>query len=89
MVLKERELSLVPGCRGEEENQRGGAASLCKQGKGGLRPPLLPLVFSQWEWGAPLLAKKTGLGLGFSFLYFSDVSKIDPPIVKTSVAWYL
>ena len=31
---------------------RGGAADLCKQGKGGLRPPLLSLVcFAQWEGG--------------------------------------
>jgi hypothetical protein len=28
------------------------------------------------------------LGLGF-FVFFSDVVKIAPPFVKTSVSWYL
>jgi hypothetical protein len=68
------------GCWGEEENQRGGAAGLCKQGKGGLRPPLLSLVFcSLGRRGAPLLLKKKKMGLGLGFLYFFfDVVKITP-----------
>jgi hypothetical protein len=31
--------------RGRRKSKWGGAASLCKQGKGGLRPPLLSLFF--------------------------------------------
>jgi hypothetical protein len=61
----------VAGCWGEEENQRGGAGGLCKQGKGGLQPPLLSLVFLlNRKGGAPLLQKKIGLGLGFCFVFF-------------------
>ena len=80
LVLKERELSLVPGCRGEEKNQRGGAASLCKQGKGGLRPPLLPLVFFSMGMGGAAPCKKTGLGLGFFFCIFLMFPKLTPPL---------
>jgi len=68
---------------GEKENQRGGAASLCKQGKGGLRPPLLNLVFSTGRGGT--LEKKMGLGLG---IFFWCCSKL-PLLKKISVAWYL
>jgi hypothetical protein len=38
--------------------------------------------FLNGNGGRRSLPKKTGLGLGFSFLYFSDVSKIDPPLKK-------
>jgi hypothetical protein len=71
LVLKERELSLVPGCRGEEEN---------KQGKGGLRLPLLSLVFFSMGMGgaAPSKKKKTGLGLGFLFCIFLMFPKLSP-----------
>ena len=38
--------------------------------------------FLNGNGGRRSLPKKTGLGLGFSFLYFSDVSKIDPPCLS-------
>jgi hypothetical protein len=76
-------------CLGEEENQRGRAAGLCKQGKGGLRPPLLSLVFcSLGRRGAPLLLKKKdGFRVRF-FVFFFMLSKLPPLLFELWTSIY-
>jgi hypothetical protein len=70
---------LFPAAEGKKKIKGEGRPASVNREREACGRPCSLWFFSQWEWGAPLLQKKKNrFRVRFSFLYFSDVSKIIP-----------